>query len=423
MSVDPATAKHRAEFAGATYISAAPVAAKSSSPTRGAMSAKRPRRRRRRRPGRSTPARCTRRSARSGRAPVRSAAWRWSRRRRPRRPAQRRTRRHDAPFLDRSRPRRSGRRDRDGRPSLLGRTLARARRRRTGCNWRWRRRSFSGRAGRSSRAALRVDRRPKPQHVHADRDGDGRRLDLQRRRDRRPRRSSRRRFAASTAPSPVYFEAAAAITVLVLLGQVLELRARERTGDAIRALLDLAPKTARRVRATEATRTSRSRGRGRRRLRVRPGEKVPVDGVRVEGASAVDESMVTGESMPVAKRVGDQADRRDDQWNGRLRHARRTSRPRHGAGANRRDGRQGAAQPRADPTPRRSGLRMVRAVGDAVVAARLRRVGDVRSRAALRLRTGRGGVGADHRLPLRAWPCDADVDHGGCRARRAARAC
>jgi Cu+-exporting ATPase len=103
----------------------------------------------------------------------------------------------------------------------------------------------------------------------------------------------------------VYFEAAAVITVLVLLGQVLELRARETTSGAIRALLDLAPKTARRIKADggeeEAPLDAVQVG---DRLRVRPGEKVPVDSVVVEGRSAVDESMVTGESMPATKEVG-----------------------------------------------------------------------------------------------------------------------
>ena len=103
----------------------------------------------------------------------------------------------------------------------------------------------------------------------------------------------------------VYFEAAAVITVLVLLGQVLELRARKSTSGAIRALLDLAPKTARRIKAdgSEAEIQLDAVHAGDR-LRVRPGEKVPVDGVVIEGRSAVDESMVTGESMPVTKAAG-----------------------------------------------------------------------------------------------------------------------
>ena len=104
---------------------------------------------------------------------------------------------------------------------------------------------------------------------------------------------------------PVYFEAAAVITVLVLLGQMLELRARERTSGAIKALLDLAPKTARRVRDDgsdeEVTLDKIQAG---DRLRVRPGEKVPVDGELIEGRVAIDESLVTGESMPVTKEPG-----------------------------------------------------------------------------------------------------------------------
>jgi Cu+-exporting ATPase len=105
---------------------------------------------------------------------------------------------------------------------------------------------------------------------------------------------------------PVYFEAAAVITTLVLLGQVMELRARSRTGAAIKALLGLAPKTARRVREDGAEQdVSLEDVRLGDRLRVRPGEKVPVDGIVIEGASAIDESMVTGESIPVEKHAGD----------------------------------------------------------------------------------------------------------------------
>src|SRR5262245_26995197 len=102
----------------------------------------------------------------------------------------------------------------------------------------------------------------------------------------------------------VYFEAAAVITVLVLLGQVLELRAREQTSGAIRALLDLAPKTARRLSDGGEAEVSLDAIVVGDRLRVRPGEKVPVDGELIEGRSSVDESMVTGESMPVTKEVG-----------------------------------------------------------------------------------------------------------------------
>lgn len=112
-------------------------------------------------------------------------------------------------------------------------------------------------------------------------------------------------FRSADGSVAIYFEAAAVITALVLLGQVLELRAREQTGGAIRALLDLAPKTARRIRddgsdedvALEAVAVGD-------RLRVRPGEKVPVDGELIEGRSSIDESMITGESMPVTKELG-----------------------------------------------------------------------------------------------------------------------
>ena len=107
---------------------------------------------------------------------------------------------------------------------------------------------------------------------------------------------------------PAYFEAAAVITVLVLLGQVLELRARDSTGGAIRALLDLSPKTARRIQPDGGEEeVSLEQIQVGDRLWVRPGEKVPVDGSVREGRSSVDESMVTGESMPVSKDVGSRA--------------------------------------------------------------------------------------------------------------------
>ncbi|WP_293335686.1 copper-translocating P-type ATPase [Parvibaculum sp.] len=114
-------------------------------------------------------------------------------------------------------------------------------------------------------------------------------------------------FRMADGSVPLYFEAAAVITVLVLLGQVLELRARERTGDALRALLDLAPRTARRVTGSGDEEVPLEEVAKGDRLRVRPGERIPVDGEIVEGRSAVDESMVTGESVPVEKAPGARA--------------------------------------------------------------------------------------------------------------------
>ena len=108
-----------------------------------------------------------------------------------------------------------------------------------------------------------------------------------------------------------YFDTAVVITVLVLLGQVLELRARGRTSAAIRQLLDLAPKTARIIRNGEDVgRAGRSTSGSAIGLRVRPGEKVPTDGIVVEGSSHVDESMLTGEPIPVLKEPGTACDRR-----------------------------------------------------------------------------------------------------------------
>lgn len=105
---------------------------------------------------------------------------------------------------------------------------------------------------------------------------------------------------------PVYFEASAVIVALVFLGQVLELKARERTGSAIRALLDLAPKTARRLAPDGAEAdVPLAQVKTGDRLRVRPGEAVPVDGTVLEGRSSVDESMITGEAVPVEKTPGD----------------------------------------------------------------------------------------------------------------------
>jgi Cu+-exporting ATPase len=113
-------------------------------------------------------------------------------------------------------------------------------------------------------------------------------------------------FRTEAGEVPTYFEAAAVIVTLILLGQVLELRARSRTGAAIRALLGLAPKTARRIREDGTEQDVPLDGvKAGERLRVRPGERVPVDGVVLEGRSAIDESMLTGEPIPVEKNPGD----------------------------------------------------------------------------------------------------------------------
>ncbi len=113
-------------------------------------------------------------------------------------------------------------------------------------------------------------------------------------------------FRLPSGDVPVYFEAAAAITTLVLLGQVLELRARSRTSSALKSLLKLAPKTALLLHDNgQEEEMMLDRIQPSDRLRVRPGEKVPVDGVVLEGTSAVDESMVTGEPIPIEKRAGD----------------------------------------------------------------------------------------------------------------------
>lgn len=113
-------------------------------------------------------------------------------------------------------------------------------------------------------------------------------------------------FRSESGEVAVYFEAAAVIVTLVLLGQVLELKARHQTGAAIKALLGLAPKTARRIREDGAEEdVSLDQVHPGDKLRVRPGEKVPVDGVVIEGSSSIDESMVTGEPIPVEKQSGE----------------------------------------------------------------------------------------------------------------------
>ena len=214
------------------------------------------------------------------------------------------------------------------------------------------------------------------------------------------------------------------IITLVLLGQVLELRARSRTGSAIRALLGLAPKTARRLDAdgSEDDVPLEDVQVGDR-LRVRPGEKVPVDGVVLEGRSAVDESMVTGEPIPVEKAAGRPRHRRHGERHRRLRDARR---------AGRRDTllaqivrMVGEAQRSRAPIQRLADVVsgwFVPAVV-AVAVARPSSPGCCRARSRGWRTRWSTRSRADHRLPVRARARDADVDHGRHRARRRARAC
>ncbi len=214
----------------------------------------------------------------------------------------------------------------------------------------------------------------------------------------------------------VYFEAAAVIVTLVLFGQVLELRARSRTGAAIRALLGLAPKSARRLRDDGSEEdVALDQVRAGDRLRVRPGEKVPVDGTVLEGRSAVDESMLTGEPMPVEKGAGDRLIGATINASGAL--VMRAERV--GAETVLAQIVQMVAQAQRSRAPiQRLADRVAGWFVPAVMAdcrADLYRLGVRRSGAAPRPCPGQRRGGADHRLPLRPGSGHPNVDHGGDR--------
>ena len=218
---------------------------------------------------------------------------------------------------------------------------------------------------------------------------------------------------------PVYFEPAAIIVVLVLLGQVLELRARDATGGAIKALLGLAPRTAMRVGAdghdSEVAIDQIAVG---DRLRVRPGEKVPVDGVVDEGSGSVDESTITGEPMPVAKEAGAKV------IGGTVNTSGAFVMKAELVGADTMLARivkmVSEAQRSRAPIQRLAdlvaGWFVPAVIAVAVLAFAAWMIWGPAPR--LHLRAAGGGGGADHRLPLRAGPRHADVDHGRRRPRR-----
>ena len=220
---------------------------------------------------------------------------------------------------------------------------------------------------------------------------------------------------------PMYFDTSAAIITLILLGRFLEARARSHTSDAIRRLISLAPRTARVVRDGVELDVAIADVRVGDLVRVRPGETVAVDGVVIEGASGVDESMITGESLPVVEARRGPRRRRHPQHH---RHAhlpghagRRRHRPREDHPARVR----GPGLTGPDPAPRRRRHRLLRADGARPRRVHLRRLVRLRPRARLQPRPAQHGRGPDHRLPLRARPGHAHLDHGRHRQGRRER--
>ncbi len=220
----------------------------------------------------------------------------------------------------------------------------------------------------------------------------------------------------------VYFEPAAAIVVLVLLGQVLELRARSRTSAAIRNLLGLAPKTARRIEpdGTEHD-VPLADVHVNDRLRVRPGERIPVDGVVLEGATSVDESMVTGEPIPVEKAPGDAVTGGTVNGTGTfVMHAKRVGSDTLLAQIVRMVS---EAQRSRAPIQRLADVVAGWFVPLVVIGGHrhVHRVGGRRAGATACVCARQRHCRAHHRVPVRAWTGDADVDHGGHRPRRRSR--
>ena len=220
-----------------------------------------------------------------------------------------------------------------------------------------------------------------------------------------------------------YFDSSTIIIGLVLLGRWLEARAKGRTTGAIRRLVGLSPAT-----ALGSSRDGMDQ-RGRRSrpsrvgdlLRVRPGDRVPVDGVVVEGGSAVDESMLTGEPIPVEVGPGDEVIGATPEHDRHVRHARDPGRPRHGAGPDRRPRPAGAGLEGADPAPRRPVAEVFVPLVLVVAAATFVVWFVARPGAAPDPRADRVHRGRRHRLPVRDGPGHPDRDHGRDRSRRRGR--
>ena len=212
---------------------------------------------------------------------------------------------------------------------------------------------------------------------------------------------------------PLYFEAAAVIITLVLLGQVLELRARQQTGGAIRELMKLAPETAHRITGDGEEDVSLDSVRKGDRLRVRPGEKVPVDGKVLSGSSSVDESMLTGEPMPVKKVEGDEVTGGTLNQTGALVMGSRRCRRRHGFEPHCANGCGRSAKSCPDSETSRCGRSLLCASGNRLFDSRVHRLGCVWSGAATGSCVCRCGGCVDHCLPMCVGAGNAHVGNGG----------
>ena len=218
-----------------------------------------------------------------------------------------------------------------------------------------------------------------------------------------------------------YFDSSTIIVGLILLGRWLEARAKGRTTGAIRRLVGLQAKTARLVTAAGDLDVPIDQVQPGDLLRVRPGEKVPTDGVLTEGSSALDEAMLTGEAMPVAKGPGDEVIGGNPERHRQLRHARDAGRARHGAGPDRRARPAGAGLEGADPAPRRPDQRDLRPGRPRGRCPHVRVWWLLGPEPKRPWRWPSVHQRRDHRLPVRHGPRDADGDHGRHRSRRRGR--